>query len=63
MLDIVASCDHIKFQGKLMIKTQENGEKTHFGYDLGLLSPHSWSSKKFTKLAVTQCSKLSSYAI
>ena len=40
MLDIVASCHCMQFQGKLMIQTQENDEKPHFGSDLGLLCPN-----------------------
>ena len=32
-------CMH--FQEKLMIQTQENGQKTHFGPDLGLMGPNS----------------------
>ena len=41
MLDIVASYHCIQFQGKLMIQTQENGEKPYFGPDLGLLGQNS----------------------
>ena len=41
MLDIVASYQCQIFQGKLMIRTQENGEKPHFGLDLGPLGPKS----------------------
>ena len=40
MLDIVASYHCIQLQGKLMIQTQENGTKTHFGHDLGPLGPN-----------------------
>ena len=40
MLDIVASYHCIQLQGKLMIQTQENGTKTHFGCDLGPLGPN-----------------------
>ena len=36
MLDIVASYHFMQFHGKLMIQTQENGEKPHFGPNLGL---------------------------
>ena len=35
MLAIIASYHWMQFQGKLMIQTQENGEKPHFGSDLG----------------------------
>ena len=41
MLDIVASYHFRQFQGKLMIQTQENGKKTHFGPDLGQLDQNS----------------------
>ena len=41
MLDIVASYHRIQFQGKLMIQTQENGEKPNFGPDLDPLGPNS----------------------
>ena len=30
----------MQFQEKLIIRTQENGEKPHFGPDLGLLGPN-----------------------
>ena len=40
MLDIVASYRHLQFHGKLMTQTQENGEKPHFGPDLGLFGPN-----------------------
>ena len=39
MLDTVASYHHIQFRGKLIIQTQENAEKPHFGPDLGRLGP------------------------
>ena len=39
MLDIVASYHCMQFQGKLIIQTHENGAKSHFGPDLGLLVP------------------------
>ena len=41
MLDIVASYHRMQFQGKLMIETQENVEKPHFGPDLGPWGPNS----------------------
>ena len=31
----------MQFQGNLMMQTQENGEKTHFGPHLGQLGPKS----------------------
>ena len=31
----------MQFQGNLIIETQENDEKPHFGPDLGLLGPNS----------------------
>ena len=40
MLDIIASYHCIQYQGKL-IQTQEYGEKSHFGPDLGLLGSNS----------------------
>ena len=40
MLDIAASYNCMQFEGKLMLQTQENGEKPHFGPDLGLLDPN-----------------------
>ena len=40
MLDIVASYRHLQFHGKLMTQTQENGEKPHFGPNLGLFGPN-----------------------
>ena len=45
MLDIVASYHRMQFQGKLMIETQENVEKPHFGPDLGPWGPN--SDRKF----------------
>ena len=39
MLSIVASCYSMQFQGKLIIQTQENGNKSRFGTNLGLFSP------------------------
>ena len=41
MLDIVANCHCMQFQKKLMLQTQENSKKPHFGPDLGRLVPHS----------------------
>ena len=34
MLNIVANHHCMQFQGKIMIQTQENGRKPHFGPDL-----------------------------
>ena len=62
MLDIVASYHRIQFQGKLMIKIQENSEKPHFGPDLGTLGPNSCRQFFFIKLVVRHYSTLSSYA-
>ena len=49
MLGIVLVYHRIQFQGILMIQTQENGKKPHFGPDLGSLDPnlghHFFSSK------------------
>ena len=47
MLDIIANYHCMQFQGKLMVQTQENGEKPHFVSDLGPLdskSDHHFSS-------------------
>ena len=42
MLDIVVASYHcMQFQGQIMIQTQENREKPHFGSNLGPLSPNS----------------------
>ena len=41
MLDILTNYHHIQFQGKCMIQTQENEEKSYFGPDLGPLDPNS----------------------
>ena len=40
MLDIVTSYHCMRFQGKRMTQTQENGEKPHFGPNLGSLGPN-----------------------
>ena len=34
MLGVIASYHRIQFQEKLVVQTQENGEKPHFGPDL-----------------------------
>ena len=41
MLEIVANYHRKQFQGKFIIQTQGNGEKPHFGPDLGPLGPNS----------------------
>ena len=41
MLDIVASYHCMQFQGKLIIQSQEDGEKPHFGSNLGPSGPNS----------------------
>ena len=38
-VDNVTSHRCMQFQGKHMIQTQENGEKPHFGPNLGQLGP------------------------
>ena len=53
MLDIVTSCHCIQFQGKLIIQTQENGKKPHFGPDLVLLGPNS-GGQIFSKIWLCQ---------
>ena len=50
MLDLVASYHCTQCQGKLMIQTQEIGEKLHFGPDLGLLVPKSGREFFFSKI-------------
>ena len=49
MVEIVASYHCMQFQGKLMIQTQENGEKAHFGSDLGPLDLNSGRENSFFK--------------
>ena len=51
MLDIVASYQRMQFPGNLMIETLENGEKPHFGPDLGPLGPNSCREFFFLNLA------------
>ena len=41
MLDIVESYHRMQLQGELIVQTQENNEKPHFGPDLGLFGPNS----------------------
>ena len=50
MLDIVAGYHRMQFQGKRVIQTQENGEKPHFGLDLGSLDPNLGRQIFFTNL-------------
>ena len=52
MLDIVASYHHIKFQGKVMFQTQENGKKLYLGPDFGPLHPNSDNQHFFQKSAL-----------
>ena len=40
MLDIVANYHRIQFQERIMVHSQANGEKPHFGFDLGPLNPN-----------------------
>ena len=49
MLEPVANYYRIQFPGKLMIQTQEKGNKPHFGSDLGLLDPYSDRQNFFHK--------------
>ena len=49
MLDIVASYDPT-----LMIQTQENGKKLHFGPDLGPLSPSASRQFFFAEICLRQ---------
>ena len=42
----------MQFQGTLMIQTQENGKKTHFGPDLGLLAQITAPNFFFKNLAL-----------
>ena len=60
MLDILAICYRIQFQGKLMIQTQQNDEKLHFEPDLG---SYGGCQIFLVNLLVKNCPKLSSYAI
>ena len=49
MLDIVASYHCMQFQGKLIIQSQEDGEKPHFGSNLGPSGPNSGHIFFFSK--------------
>ena len=44
----------MQFQEKLIIRTQENGEKRHFGPDLGLLGPNLGCEIFFSKIGLPQ---------
>ena len=46
----VSGSHRMQFHGKLMIQTQENGEKPHFGPDLGTLGPNSSHQNFFSKI-------------
>ena len=67
MLDIVVSYHCIQFQEKLMIQTQENCGKPHFGPDLDPLGPNSgrkiFFSKKMASSVTIYHSQLSSCTI
>ena len=66
MLEIVARYHCIQFQEKIMIQTQENGEKPHFGPDLGSLNPNSglqFFFKNKISSVIRYYGQLSSYAI
>ena len=52
MLDTVASYNSMQFHRKLMIQLQENGEKPHFGPDLGLLGSNSGHQTFLKNLAL-----------
>ena len=54
MLDLFASYHCLQIQGKLMIQTQENGVKSHFGPNLGPLSPNSGHQTFFSKIWLCQ---------
>ena len=60
MLDIVLNFHHSQFQGKLIIQTQENGEKPNCGPDSGPLCQNSGRHFFCIKLVVRFCSRLSS---
>ena len=49
MLDIVESYHRMQLQGELIVQTQENDEKPHFGPDLGLFGPNSGRQFFFLK--------------
>ena len=40
MLDIIASYHYMRFQGKLMNQTSENGRKPSFGLNVGPFGPN-----------------------
>ena len=51
MLEILESYHRMQFQGKPTIQTQENGEETHFGPDLGPLGADSGRQFFFKNMA------------
>ena len=53
MLEIVASSHCMQFQGKLMIKTQENGGKPHFGPNYARLAQILAAKLFFKNLALS----------
>ena len=55
MLDIVASYHCIKFQGKLMNQTWENGKKTSFGPDFGPFGLNLGPKNFFVDVISTTC--------
>ena len=54
MLSTVANYNYMEFQEKHMVQIQENGEKPHFGPDLGLLNPNSSRQNIFSKIWLRQ---------
>ena len=54
MLSTVANYHCMEFQEKHMVEIQENGEKPHFGLDLGLLNPNSGRQNIFSKICFRQ---------
>ena len=50
MLDNITSYHCMQFQGKRIIKSQENDEKPHFGPDLGPLDPNTGRQIVFKKM-------------
>ena len=60
MLDIVASCNPVQYQGKLTMQTCGNGVKPNFGLNFGYPKFYSWV---LPLLVVRHSFKLSSYEI
>ena len=54
MLEIVASYHCMQFQGKIIVQIQENGEKPHFGPNLGPLDPNLGCQILFSKIWLHQ---------